>query len=173
LFMSEEAGKREIGRLQSELLAAERDHRRAKETILALEVDIDASTASHALDARDASVRVAEALHRAERAEAQVANLEAVKRLQGRVACFKLALRVRGRQRQRRAVARRVAAPGVLGGTCSSMMLHSLGPSSAVRTMISLHGWSHTPLPPPPIPPKPIPPTLPQYCLSNAEIGGK
>jgi hypothetical protein len=63
--------------LQSELLAAERDHRRAKETILALEVDIDASTASHALDARDASVRVAEALHRAERAEAQVANLEA------------------------------------------------------------------------------------------------
>jgi hypothetical protein len=77
LFMSEEAGKREIGRLQSELLAAERDHRRAKETILALEVDIDASTASHALDARDASVRVAEALHRAERAEAQVANLEA------------------------------------------------------------------------------------------------
>jgi hypothetical protein len=99
----------------------------------------------------------------------EVANLEAVKRLQGRVACLKLALRVRGRQRRRRAASRRVAAPGVLGGTCSSMMLHSLGPSSAVRTMISLHGWSHTPLPPPPIPPKPISPkpapTLP--CLSE------
>ena len=43
-------------------------------------------------------------------------------------------------------------------------MLHSLGPSRAVRTIISLHGFSQLALPPAPIPPPPMHP-LPMLTL--------